>query len=156
MYVSYPVVTGGAAQGFFIAGTVVAMAAGGLHVVYALVDTVRPTYFAPVDEAVEPAMEETTIRLTSSVPVGQTPSMWSVWLGIHIGFGMGLFTFGLLCLLVAIHDFTLVESIAAIRPVTIGFSALFLAVALRFFFYGPVLITGAATACFTVATVLSA
>ena len=148
--------TDGAAPWFFIAGTAVAMGAGGLHVVYALVDAVRPTYFAPVDSAVEPTMEGTTIRLTSDVPVGPTPSMWSVWIGVHIVFGMGLFTFGLLCLVIAIHDFHLVESIAAIRPVTIGFSALSLAVALRFFFYGPVLITGAATACFTVATVLSA
>jgi hypothetical protein len=79
-----------------------------------------------------------------------------VWLGINIGFGLGLFTFGLLCLLLALHDFELVERIDAIRPLTIAFSAAFLALSLRFFFYVPTLITGSATACFTVATVLSA
>jgi hypothetical protein len=81
--------------------------------------------------------------------------MWRVWLGINIAFGLGLFALGLLCLLIAVHDFNLVEQIDAIRPLAILFSAALFAVSLRFFFYGPVLITGAATACFTVATVLS-
>ena len=39
---------------------------------------------------------------------------------------------------------------------TIAFSGALLAVSLRFFFYGPVILTGSATACFTVAAVLSA
>ena len=44
----------------------------------------------------------------------------------------------------------------AIRPLTIAVSAAYLALSLRFWFYAPALITGSATACFTVATVLSA
>ncbi len=81
--------------------------------------------------------------------------MWRVWLGINITFGLGLFSFGLVCLLIATHDFKLVEEIDAIRPLTIAFSAALFAVSLRFFFYGPVIITGVATTCFTIATVLS-
>ena len=53
---------------------------------------------------------------------GAKPSMWRVWLGIHISHGLGIFTFGLLCLLIATHDFTLVERIDAIRPLAIAFS----------------------------------
>jgi hypothetical protein len=87
---------------------------------------------------------------------GARPSMWRVWLGIHISHGLGAFTFGLLCLLIATHDFTLIEHINAIRPLTIAFSAAYLALSLRFWFYGPVILMGTATACFTVATVLSA
>jgi hypothetical protein len=87
---------------------------------------------------------------------GARPSMWRVWLGIHITHGLGVFTFGLLCLLIATHDFAVVERIDAIRPLTIAVSAAYLAISLRFFFYGPAIITGIATACFTVATVLSA
>jgi hypothetical protein len=75
---------------------------------------------------------------------------------IHISHGLGVFTFGLLCLLVATHDFTLVERIDAIRPLTIAFSAAYLALSLRFWFYGPAIITATPTACLTVATVLSA
>jgi hypothetical protein len=153
-----PAVNAGAAQAWFIAGTVPLIFAGGLHALAALLDTARPTYFAPIDESVKPALEGTGIRLRRMFPGGSgaTPSMWRVWLGINITHGLGIFTFGLLCLLIATHDFNLVERIDAIRPLTIAFSAALLAVSLRFFFYGPAIITGIATACFTVATALSA
>ena len=147
-----PVVNAGAAQAWFVAGTIPLMVAGGLHALLALLDTVRPTYFAPIERSVKPVVEGTGIRLVGRA----TPSMWRVWLGINITFGLGILTFGLLCLLIATHDFELVERIDAIRPLTIAFSGALLAVSLRFFFYGPVIITGIATACFTVAAVLSA
>lgn len=142
----------GGAQAFFVAGTIPLLVAGGLHVLGALVDTVRPTYFTPIDRSVNSVVEGTGIRLVGK----PTPSMWRVWLGIHISHGLGVFTFGLLCLLIAAHDFTLVEGIGALRPLTIAFSATYLVLALRFWFWGPVVITGTATVCFTVATVLSA
>ena len=148
----------GAAQAWFIAGTIPLMLAGALHALYAVIDTVRPTYFAPTEASVKPAMEGTGIRLRRGVPGGNTakPSMWNAWLGFNISHGLGVFSFGLLCLLIATHDFELVESIEALRPLTIAFSAAYLALSLRFWFYVPALITGSATACFTVATVLSA
>ncbi len=142
----------GAAQVWFIAGTVPLLLAGGLHVLLTLVDTVRPRYFAPRDAAVVAALEGTRIRFGGA----SAPSMWRAWLGFNISHGLGVFTFGLLCLLIATHDFTLVEQIDAIRPLTIAFSAAYLVLSLRFWFYGPAIITGVATACFTVATVLSA
>ncbi len=155
-----PAVSAGAAQAWFIAGTIPFMLGGGLHALTALLDTVRPTYFAPIDGSVKPALEGTGIRLRRMFPWnggdGATPSMWRVWLGIHISHGLGIFTFGLLCLLIATHDFELVERIDAIRPLTIAFSAAYLALSLRFWFYGPAILTGTATACFTVATLLSA
>ena len=148
----------GSAQAWFIAGTIPLILAGGLHALAALLDTVRPTFFAPIEGSAKPVVEGTGIRLRRMFPGGNSarPSMWSVWLGIHITHGLGVFTFGLLCLLIATHDFKLVESIDAIRPLTIAFSAAYLALSLRLWFYGPVIITGVATACFTVAAVLSA
>jgi hypothetical protein len=153
-----PAVNAGAAQAWFIAGTILFMLAGGLHVLGTLIDTVRPTFFAPIDRSVKPVVEGTGIRLRGMFPGGSgaTPSMWRVWLGIHITHGLGAFTFGLLCLLIAAHDFKLVERIDAIRPLTIAVSAAYLAVCLRFFFYGPTILIGIATACFTIAAVLSA
>lgn len=148
----------GAAQAWFIAGTIPLILAGGLHALGALLDTVRPRFFAPIDGSVKPALEGTGIRLRRMFRGGSgaTPSMWRVWLGINITHGLGIFTFGLLCLLIATHDFNLVERIDAIRPLAIAFSGALLALSLRFFFYGPAIITGTSTACFTVATVLSA
>jgi hypothetical protein len=150
-------VDAGAAQAWFIAGTIPLILAGAGHLVLALIDTVRPTYFAPSDVSVKPGMEGTGIELVRmSGSSGAKPSLWRVWLGVHMTHGLGIFTFGLLCLLIASQDFELVETIDAIRPLAIAFSGSLLAVSLRFFFYGPVLITGASTACFVVATVLSA
>jgi hypothetical protein len=153
-----PAVNAGAAQAWFIAGTIPLMLGGGLHVLATLVDTVRPTFFTPIESSVKPVVEGTGIRLRRMFPGGRgaTPSMWRVWLGINISHGLGVFTVALLCLLIATHDFKLVESIDAIRPLTIAFSAAYLALSLRFWFYGPAILTGIATACFTVATVLSA
>jgi hypothetical protein len=147
-----PAVNAGAAQAWFIAGTIPLILAGGGHALLALIDTVRPTYFAPIDRSVKPVVEGTGIRFVGRAK----PSMWRVWLGINMTHGLGIFTFGLLCLLIATQDFNLVERIDAIRPLTIAFSAALLAVSLRFFFYGPAIVCGTATACFTVATVLSA
>jgi hypothetical protein len=151
MYGNVPAVNTGAAQAWFIAGTIPLILAGSLHALATLLDTVRPTYFVPIDRSARPVVEGTGIRLVGRA----TPSMWSVWLGVNVTHGLGIFTFGLLCLLIATHDFSLVERIDAIRPLTIAFSGALLALSLRFFFYGPVIITGTSTVCFTVATVLS-
>jgi hypothetical protein len=140
------------AQTWFVAGTIPLIIAGGMHAVATLVDTVRPTFFTPIDRSVRPVVDGTGIRL-----VGRpAPSMWRVWLGINISHGIGVLAFGLLCLLIATHDFSLVTDSGAIRPLTIAFSAGYLVLSLRFWFYGPVLITGTSAACFTVAAVLTA
>jgi hypothetical protein len=152
-----PVVNAGAAQGWFIAGTIVLMLAGGLHVFATLLDTVRPTFFTPIEGSVKQWMEGTGMRFRGLFPGDEArPSMWRFWLGFNISHGLGAFTFGLLCLLIATHDFELVERIDAIRPLTIAVSAAYLALGIRFWFYVPATIAGTATACFTVATVLSA
>jgi hypothetical protein len=49
-----------------------------------------------------------------------------------------------------------IPPLLAVRRLAIAFSATYPAVALRFWFWGPVLVTGTATACVTIATVLSA
>jgi hypothetical protein len=144
--------TRAAAEAWFIAGTVPPILAGGLHVLYSLVDMVRPTYFTPVARSVRPAMEGTRMRFGGR----SAPTMWRAWLGFNISHGLGVFTFGLLCLLIALDDFRLVEQIDAIRPLTVAFSAIYLVVALRFWFWQPALLVGISTVCFAVAAVLSA
>jgi hypothetical protein len=146
-----------AAQAWFVAGTIPLMVAGALHAIGTVVDTVRPTFFTPVDASVKPVTEGTGIELVRMFGGrGTRPSMWRVWLGIHISHGLGVFTVGLLCLLIATHDFSLVTEIDAIRPLTIAFAAVYLVLSLRFWFYGPALVTSIALTCFTVAAVLSA
>jgi hypothetical protein len=146
-----------AAQASFIAGAIVFMVAGGLHALGALLDTVRPTFFAPVEDPVIPVMEGIGMRFRRLFPGDPArPSMWRFWLGFNVSHGLGAFTFGSFSLLIAACDFKLVDRIDAIRPLTIAVSAAYLAISLRYWFYAVVIITGAATACFIVSAVLSA
>ena len=140
------------AEAFFIAATVPILLAGGLHVLYTLVDLVRPTYFAPVQRSVQPAMEGTRMRFGGR----SAPTMWHAWLGFNISHGLGVFAFGLVCLLIAVHDFALVGQVPALRALTIALPAAYLVVALRFWFWQPALIVATSTACFLVSAVLSA
>jgi hypothetical protein len=150
-------VNGGAAQAWFIVGTVPLILGGGAHALATLLDTVRPTFFTPVARSAKPALEATGIELVRMSGGGSArPSMWRVWLGINIGFGLGVMTVGLLCLLVAAYDFELIARIDPLRPLAIAFSAAFVALSIRFWFYGPLLITATATVCFTVSALLSA
>lgn len=142
----------GAAQTWFIAGAIVFMVAGGLHALGALLDTVRPTFFAPIEDPVKTAMEGTGMRFRQPFGGDATrPSMWRFWLGFNISHGLGAFTFGLFSLLIAAYDFQLVDRVDAIRALTIAVSAAYLALALRYWFYAVVIITGAATVCFVIA-----
>jgi hypothetical protein len=150
-------VSSGAAQTWFVAGAIVFMLAGGLHALGALLDTVRPTFFAPIEDPVKAEMEGTGMRFRRLFPGDAArQSMWRFWLGFNVSHGLGAFTFGLFALVIAAHDFQLVNRIDAIRPLTIAVSAAYLAISLRYWFYTVVIITGAATACFIVAAVLSA
>ena len=146
-----------AAQAWFIAGTIPFMLAGGVHALATLLDVFRPTYFAPSDRSVLPALEGTGIRFRQLFPGGSgaRPSMWSAWLGFNISHGLGLFTFGLFCLLIGAYDFDLVAEVDGVRPLTIAVSVAYLALALRFWFYVPAITIGAGTACLVVATALS-
>jgi hypothetical protein len=147
----------GAAQAWFIAGTVPLILAGGAHLLGAIRDSARPTYFTPIDASVRTATEKTGIELVRMFGgSGARPSMWRVWLGVHMTHGLGILSVGLFLLLLASYDFDLVERVDAVRPLAIFFSAGLFAISLRFFFRGPILITGASTACFVVATALSA
>jgi hypothetical protein len=141
------------AKAWFIIGASLFMAAGGGHALVTLVDMVRPTFFTPIDATVRSAMETTGFRFRSLFPGndGVTPTMWRIWIGFNASHGIGAFVFGLLCVLIARHDFGLVTSIGALRPLTIAVSGVYFALALRFWFYVPALITGSACVCFSVA-----
>ena len=152
----------GAAQAWFIAGAIVFILAGGLHALRALLlgallDTVRPTFFAPIEDSVKGAMEGTGMRFRRPFPGdADRQSMWRFWLGFNVSHGLGAFTFGLFSLLIAAYDFKLVDRIDGIRALTIAVSAAYFAIALRYWFYAVAILTGAATVCFILAPVLSA
>jgi hypothetical protein len=150
-------VSSGDAQVWFIAGTIPLMLAGGGHALLALRDAIRrPSSFTPNDDSVRLEMERTGVRFRGRFPGdADDPSIWRFWLGFNISHGLGAFVFGLICLLVAAHDFDLIGEIDGLRPLTVVVPAAYLALSLGFWFYGPALIVGIATACFLTSAVLS-
>lgn len=146
----------GDAQAWFIAGTIPMMLAGGGHVALAVFDTVRPTFFAPIGDSARPGMEGAGMRFRSLFPGDDAaPSTWRFWLGFNLSHGLGVFAFGLLCLLIAVHDFSLVERVSGMRAFTIAVPAAYLTISLAFWFYVTTLVALTATACFAVSAVLA-
>lgn len=146
----------GAPQTWLAVGAILFIAAGGAHALLALIDTVRPTWFTPIDDSVRSVMDGTGVRFRRPFPGNEArPSIWSAWLGFNVSHGLGAVTFGLFSLLISSYDFGLYTRIDAMWPLTVVVSAAYFAIALRYWFNGVMLLTGAATACFTVAAVLA-
>jgi hypothetical protein len=81
--------------------------------------------------------------------------MWRGWLGFNISHGLGAATFGFTMLILALHDYGLVQQISAIGPLTIAVSAVYFLLAVRFWFYAPAIGCGLGLACFIAAAALS-
>jgi hypothetical protein len=141
------------AKNWFIAGAAILMAAGGGHALLALLEMVRPAFLSPVDDSVKSDMERTTFRFRRLFPFGDdvSPTMWRLWLGFNASHGIGVFTFGLVCLMIARHDYTLVERIDGLQALTIAFPAVYCVIAVRYWFYAIAFITVSIFACFTLA-----
>lgn len=146
-----------AAQTWFVAGAIPLMVAGGAHVIGAVLDAVRPTFFTPIDDSVRLAMKESGMQFRAPFPGDPAaPSIWKLWLGFNLSHGLGVFAFGLLCLLIGTHDFDLVGQIGGLRALTIAVPAAYFAISLFFWFYATTLIGAVATICFAVSALLAA
>jgi hypothetical protein len=134
--------------------------AGGLHALLTLIDTLRLTFFAPTKPGLRSEMEVSGIRLREMFPgaagaPGARFSMWQAWLGFNISHGLGVATFGFTMLILALHNYGLVQQISAIEPLTIAFSAVYLLLAVRYWFYAPAICCGLGLGCFIAAAVLN-
>jgi hypothetical protein len=128
------------------AGAVLAVM-GLLHFLYTLLDTRAPRYFTPSDDSVRLAMHHSTLRFAR----GRT-SMWDSWLGFNLSHGLGAFVFGAAAIYVPRiapqpHAGLVLLALTAI-------SATYLATAVRFWFYKPVIGAALATALFLAALVI--
>ncbi len=146
----------GGGQTWFIAGAILFLAAGA-HALLALLDTLRPRWFAPIDDSVRAPMEATGMRFRRPFPgEGSKPSLWRFWLGFNVSHGLGAFAFGAVCILIAAHDYGLVARIGGLQALTIAVAACYFLTALRYWFNAVQLLTGTATTCFLLAAVLPA
>lgn len=130
-----------------IGGALFALMGGG-HGLLTLYDVFRPRYFTPIDDSVREAMQGTGVRFS-----GGHANMWKAWLGFNLSHSLGAFLFGLAACWLGLHPELLTKSVLLI-PLAIG--AVYLLLAVRFWFYGPSLGCGLATFCFLLSWLLSA
>lgn len=148
---------GDPARILFIAGCVPFIVAGGGHAIATLVDVWKPTFFTPTVPELRGEMERSGVRLRTLVPGGNhaTPSMWRAWLGFNLSHGVGAVVFGALLCALAVTDFGFVRSTGYLMPAAIGISACYVAMAMRFWFYAPLVATSLGTICFIAAYALA-
>ena len=138
-----------ASQILFIVDSAPFILAGGLHAALALYDAVNPTFFTSVQRSAAVAMERAKLAFAPSV------QMFRAWIGFNVSHGVGLLVFGLFVLLLAALDFGAFRDTAVLMPLSIGVGLTYMALAIRFWFWVPLVATAFGTACFAVGWALA-
>jgi len=121
---------------------------GAFHAAVSFADDFRPRQFAPLDDDVRVQMNQTSVRFSRRL------NMWRSWIGFNISHGLGVFAFGVVYLLIAIHEFSLLVAFKPVMLFGVFVSLVYFLVALRYWFYLPAIGTGIGFACFAVAYVI--
>ena len=131
-----------------ILGGVVCGVLGALHAIYTLQDLRKPRRLVPADPSVAQAMANSALRLSR----GGT-DMWRAWIGFNFSHSLGVLLTAALAVWTGFEINTL--PIGIFMPVLVSIGCVYLLIALRYWFRGPVIGVGVATACFAAAWVLS-
>jgi hypothetical protein len=137
-----------------LAGSILPVTFGLLHAAFAVSDAFTPRHFTPTDEAVRTPMQSTGVVLVDRARLpGRKPTLWDTWIGFNISHGLGVGGIGLIVAIAALSgDLSTVEWLL---PFAALWSALWLGIALRFWFLGPVIITSTAFLCWCIAMEVS-
>jgi hypothetical protein len=121
---------------------------GLLHALYTFADERHPRRLAPQDPAVLRSMSSTGVRLA-----GGATSMWRAWLDFNFSHSLGAVMFSAACITLGLKLTALaLPKSALLLPVVIG--AVYLWLALRYWFRVPAIGIALGTVCFTVAWLL--
>ncbi|MEO8019258.1 MAG: hypothetical protein ABI769_15705 [Pseudomonadota bacterium] len=121
---------------------------GALHALYTLLDIRDPRRIVPDDPLVITAMQAAKIRLTR----GES-SMWEGWVGFNLSHSLGALMFSASCFIVAACLRIFAFSPWALFALA-AISAVYLLLAVQYWFRIPILGTAISTACLTGAWLL--
>ena len=128
---------------FIIGGSLFALL-GVLHALYTFADISRPRRLVPDNPAVIEAMSASGVRLARG---GTT--MWRAWVGFNFSHSLGAVIFGFGCIVVGLSlDSLALPKATLLVPVAI--SAIYLWLAIRYWFRIPAIGIAAGTLCFTI------
>jgi hypothetical protein len=126
------------AQWLLIAGGAIFVVLGVAHALLMLADERWPRMLVPEKTELIAAMAATGLRLAR----GRT-SMWNAWVGFNLSHSVGLMVFGALS--IALAGFALPKAVLLVLALV---AALYLLLAIRYWFRVPVIGIAAATLCF--------
>jgi hypothetical protein len=136
------------AKYFFILGTVPFILLGAIHILYSLRDVWSPKKLTPYDDSVRVAMQQSTLALTRQT------TMWRAWLGFNISHGIGVLFFGLVYLILALSDTSLLSKVTLLPLLALAVSASYLVLSVKYWFHIPAIGSGIGAACFLIALVM--
>ena len=115
-----------------VGGTIILLMGIG-HFLLTLRDVWKPTSFTPAEESVRLAMQGAQLRFSRRI------NLWDSWLGFNLSHSMGAIMFGAALLYAAqVHLAAFLES-GTLKAVAVLVPLVYLVVAVRFWFWGPVL-----------------
>ncbi len=121
------------AQLLLTAAGIIILLMGTGHLVLTLRDVWRPTAFTPIDESVRLAMQGAQLRFNRRI------NLWESWLGFNLSHSFGAMMFGGALLFAAqAHLAAFLES-NVLRTAAVLVPVVYLMVAIRFWFWGPML-----------------
>ena len=114
---------------------------GALHAIYTIADLRDPRRIVPDDPAVMAAMQTSKIRLTR----GES-TMWQGWVGFNLSHSLGALMFSAACFVIAacLRSFAFSPWVLLILAAV---SAVYLLIAVQYWFRIPILGTAIATGC---------
>ena len=136
------------AKYLFILGTLPFILLGAVHIVYSLMDVRRPRKLTPYDDSVRLAMQASTLVLTRQT------TMWRAWLGFNLSHGIGVLFFGLVYLVLALNDFSLLSKVWPLPVLAVVVSASYWLLSIKYWFHIPAIGSGTGTICFITSLVL--
>lgn len=139
-----------ASAAWAVAGSILPITFGLLHAALAVSDAFAPRHFTPSDDAARLSMRSTGVVLVERADLpGHRPSLWDTWIGFNISHGLGVGGIGLIVAIAALSGD--LATVPWLLPLAVLWAALWVGVAVRFWFLGPVLITISALVCWGIA-----
>jgi hypothetical protein len=132
----------------FVAGGLVLLLLGAVHVVLTPQRPGERKGLSPVEPAVADSMARARVHLSDRM------DMWRAWVGFNLSHSLGVSLLGLTVLLVGRTPASFADNAAVFLPLAVIVSFAYLGLAVVYWFRGPVIGVGLAAALFTCAWTL--
>jgi hypothetical protein len=110
-----------------ILGCAIFVLLGSLHALW----TLFSDRFEPRDPGLMERMKQDSPRLT------RRTSMWNAWVGFNVSHSLGAIVFGLFYIVLALENYAYLRSSIALNVLLVAVPLIFLALAVRYWFYAP-------------------